>query len=292
MRRLCAIADVSPKCFYAHRKGHSAKSMQDNEIAECIRNEQEKTGYALGYRPMARAVSEALGITVSRNCIRRIMKENSLQSRQRMKRFSEEVYIKRREMKDNAPKDLLHRNFFSCAPLKLFAEDITYLPTVSGFRYLNSIIDLYNGEIVAYRIGEHVNAELCISTVDDLFVRYGSRLEGSILHSDGGSTYLSYEYRKTLADYGIRQSMGERLSCYDNARMESINGIIKCEGLYVRFGKTRVNQKRVSPEEIISATESFIDFYNHARPNARLGGLSPAEFRKRNPSGTWLMTIA
>ena len=80
MRRLCAIADVSPKCFYAHRKGLSAKSIQDNEISECIRNEQEKTDYALGYRPMVRAVSEALGIRVSRNRIRRIMKENGLQS--------------------------------------------------------------------------------------------------------------------------------------------------------------------------------------------------------------------
>ena len=61
-------------------------------------------------------------------------------------------------MKANAPRDLLNRNFFACAPLRVFAEDITYLPTVSGFRYLNSIIDLYNGEIVAYRIGEHANA--------------------------------------------------------------------------------------------------------------------------------------
>ena len=240
---------------------------------------------------MARVVSAKLGNNISRNRIKRIMKENNLQSKQRRKKFGEEVYIKRRDMRNNAPKDLLHRQFFSCAPLSFFVEDITYLPTVSGFRYLNSIVDLYNGEIVAYRIGEHINAELCIATVDDLFDKYGELLKGAVLHSDAGSTYLSYEYRKTIADYGMKQSMGERLSCYDNARMESINGIIKCEALYVRFGKTMVNQKRVSSEDITSATRAFIDYYNNERPNEKLGGLSPAAFRKENPYGTWLMTV-
>ena len=117
---------------------------------------------------MARILSLEAGKPVSRNRIKRIMKEEDLQSRQRRRRFSEEVYIRRREMRDNAPRDLLNRNFHSCEPMRILVEDITYLPTISGFRYLNSIVDLYNGEIVAYRISEHVNAELCIGTVDDL----------------------------------------------------------------------------------------------------------------------------
>ena len=241
---------------------------------------------------MARIISSECGKMISRNRVKRIMKDNDLQSKQRRRKFSEEVYIRRREMRDNAPRDLLHRHFFSCEPLRVLVEDITYLPTVSGFRYLNSILDLYNGEIVAYRIGEHVNAELCIGSVDDLYDRYGDRLKGSILHSDAGATYLSYEYRKTLEGYGIRQSMGEKLSCYDNARMEPINGVIKCEALYTKFGKTKVNQKRVSPELIIEATRTFIHYYNEIRPKEILCGLSPAEYRKRNPKGTWLMTIS
>ena len=145
-------------------------------------------------------------------------------------------------------------------------------------------------EIVAYRISEHVNADLCIDTVDDLYDKYGSKLRGMILHSDADSTYLSYEYRKTLSDYGMLQSMGEKLTCYDNARMESINGVIKCEALYVKFGKTNVNQKRVHPEKIITATEAFIETYNNG-PKEALCGLSPVQFRAQNPNGTWLMTL-
>lgn len=291
VRRLCAIAQVSPKCFYAHKKGDSAKTISDRKIASRIKEIQESADYALGYRPMARILSLEAGKPVSRNRIKRIMKEEDLQSRQRRRRFSEEVYIRRREMRDNAPRDLLNRNFHSCEPMRILVEDITYLPTISGFRYLNSIVDLYNGEIVAYRISEHVNAELCIGTVDDLHDKYGSRLQGTILHSDAGSTYLSYEYRKTLSDYGMLQSMGEKLTCYDNARMESINGVIKCEALYVRFGKTNVNQKRVAPDDIVEATETFIDRYNNTRPKEALCGLSPVEFREMNPKGTWLMAV-
>ena len=87
------------------------------------------------------------------------------------------------------------------------------------------------------------------------------------------------------------QSMGEKLTCYDNARMESINGVIKCEALYVRFGKTNVNQKRVAPDDIVEATETFIDKYNNIRPKEALCGLSPVEFREMNPKGTWLMAV-
>ncbi len=240
---------------------------------------------------MTRKLSKDTGKIISKNRVKRVMKDYDLQSRQRRKKFGEEVYIKRREMRDNAPKDLLNRHFFSCAPLKVLVEDITYLPTVSGFRYLNSIVDLFNGEIVAYRIGEHVNAELCQHTVDDLYDKYGEKLSGTILHSDAGSTYLSYEYRQTLCDYGIIQSMGARLTCYDNARMESINGIIKCEALYAKFGKTRVNQKRIPADTITEATSNFIFYYNNERHKETLGGLSPVEYRKLNQNGTWLMKI-
>ncbi|MGN1189842.1 MAG: IS3 family transposase [Candidatus Ornithospirochaeta sp.] len=285
------MAEVSPKCFYAHKKGDSSKTISDKKIAARIREVQEANDYAMGYRPMAMLISEETGTTVSRNRIKRIMKEENLQSRQRRRKFGEEIYIRRREMRDNAPKDLIHRNFYSCAPLRVLVEDITYLPTISGFRYLNSIVDLYNGEIVAYRISEHVDAELCISTVDDLYDKYGEKLRGTILHSDAGSTYLSYEYRKTLSDYGMLQSMGEKLTCYDNARMESINGIIKCEALYVKFGKTNVNQKRVLPAAIVEATEAFIENYNNHRPKESLGGLSPVKFREMNPKGTWLTAL-
>ena len=49
---------------------------------------------------------------------------------------------------------------------------------------------------------------------------------------------------------GIQVSMGN--VCYGNADMEFLNGIIKTESLYCRFGKSRVRGKRVDASGIIT----------------------------------------
>lgn len=51
-------------------------------------------------------------------------------------------------MKLDKPKDLLKRNFFSGTPRKVYVEDITYLYCFERMHYLNTIMDLFNKEIV------------------------------------------------------------------------------------------------------------------------------------------------
>ncbi|MEJ8546414.1 IS3 family transposase, partial [Brevibacillus borstelensis] len=48
---------------------------------------------------------------------------------------------------------LLKRDFLAEQPLQKLVTDITYLPFGSKMLYLSSIMDLYNGEIIAYSIG-------------------------------------------------------------------------------------------------------------------------------------------
>lgn len=38
-----------------------------------------------------------------------------------------------------------------------------------------------------------------------------------VFHSDRGSQYTSKQYRKLLANYGVRASMGDVGACWDNA---------------------------------------------------------------------------
>ena len=85
--------------------------------------------------------------------------------------------------------NLLNRNFKAEKPLEVLLTDITYLPFGNTMLYLSSIMDAYNGEIVAYKIGKNQNQELVNETLKQL------QLEpGTILHSDQGSVYTSYEY--------------------------------------------------------------------------------------------------
>ena len=230
-------------------------------------------------------------IETNENHVLNLMRKNGLLSAVKRKKYTEEVYARRRELKDNAPPDLIQRNFFSILPRVKFVEDITYLPVIEGNLYLNTIEDLFNGEAVAWKISEHPDSALCTDTILRFADELGKATEGVIIHSDAGSTYISFEYRMMLQEFGIKQSMGACGDVYDNAAMESLNGIIKTECLYCRFGKTKVEGHQIAADEIRQAVEAFMERYNNERPKKALGYLSPVRFRELNPKGKYLMKI-
>ena len=289
MSLLCRVADVSRKSYYLYRK--RPYPVLDTELTDMIRSLQEEHSGGIGYRQMTRLVSKRCGRSINRKHVRRLMQENNLLSTVRRRKWSDEVYAKRREMKASVPPDLIRKRFFALSPRQKMLEDITYLPGLERTMYLNAIEDLYNGEILAYRISESPNAKLCADTVELLCSNWGECFQGAILHNDLGSSYVSYEYMSAVKNHGIIQSIGRVATCYDNAPMESLNGIIKTEALYCKFGKTRVKEKRVPMNEIIEAVTRFIVYYNNERPKASNGGLSPVQFRLQNPRGTYLIPL-
>lgn len=212
------------------------------------------------------------------------MQENDLLSVIRRKKYTLEAYKRRKEMKDNVPENLLQRNFFSGMPRKIFVTDITYLYTSDGIYYLNVIEDLFNREIVAWKIGASPDAELCIETVK--LLAKNTDLRNAIIHSDQGTSYTSYEYRDCLISLGIRQSCSAVGECWDNAAMESFNSILKTETLYNKFGKKDFKECKISKDEVFEAVDSYVLYYNNFRQKALLGNLTPREYLLKNPRGT------
>lgn len=240
---------------------------------------------------MTRLVRSRIRRPVNAKRVKRLMKENDLLSSVRKRKYSEEVYARRRELKGMVPPDLIKRCFFSLEPRRRLVEDITYIQGEERVEYLNTISDLFNGEILAWSISTSPDSELCIETIERLCQTWGDCFQGTIIHSDLGSSYMSYEYMKAVKNHGMIMSVGKKGCCYDNAAMESLNGIIKTEALYCRFGKTKVRERRVPIDELREAVVRFIEYYNSERPKKRLGWLSPVEFRNRNPKGTYLVPI-
>jgi len=290
VRRLCAVAGVSRCGFYKYYGSHkSTRALKDKVIAEAVDEIQQRYHFSVGYRKMAPLLQTESGIKTSQRRVHRIMREKGLQSTVRPKKYTAEIYLRRKQMKESLPPDLIQRKFFSLEPFKRLVEDITYLPCLEQMMYLNSIEDLFNGEIPAYAISEMVDSKLCTDTVDILAGKIDDT-QGAILHSDLGSTYLSYAYRDLLEKLGIRISLGE--VCYDNAAMESLNSIIKTECLYCRFGKSNVKNHKVPKKDVIAAVVEFIEYYITTRPKESLGFMSPVEFRLRNPKGTYPVVIS
>ena len=178
-------------------------------------------------------------INIGKKKVLDLMNKADALSAVRRRHYSEEYYLTRRQMKDNIPPDLIGRNFFALEPYKRLVCDITYLTGTDTTWYLSAIEDLFNGEVLAWKIGEHCNTQLVIETVEMLKQNVGN-LEGCILHSDAGSTYTAYAYRELLLSFGIKQSMGKKRTCFDNARIESFNGVFKTEALYSKLGKNKV----------------------------------------------------
>ena len=107
--------------------------------------------------------------------------------------------------------------------------------------------------------------------------RQGRPIEPNQLraHSDAGSQYTSVAWTDKLALDGIAPSIGSVGDAYDNALMETINGLYKAECI-------RTTIFHDGPYKTIAdveyATAGWVDWYNHRRLHGSLGMVSPDEF--------------
>src|SRR5699024_9994234 len=125
------------------------------------------------------------------------------------------------------------------------------------------------GEIVAYKIGKNQNQELVNETLKQL------QLEpGTILHSDQGSVYTSYEYYALCTEKSITRSMSRKGTPADNAPIECFHYSLKSETYYL-------NSELISTNNIeIDIVEYYIEKYNKIRIKQTLSYLSPIEDRE------------
>jgi putative transposase len=169
--------------------------------------------------------------------------------------------------------NLLNQQFQISEPNKVWLSDITYVSTDEGWLYLAGHKDLFTHEIVGYAMGERMTKNL-ISQSLFRAVETKRPAKGLTHHSDRGSQYCSYEYRRLMEQFAMKTSMSGKGNCYDNAPMESFWGMLKQELIHHRHFRTR--------QEAIQAITEYIEiFYNRQRLQAGLGFLAPAVYAQR-----------
>lgn len=153
-------------------------------------------------------------------------------------------------------------------PNQVWVSDITYVTTRAGFVYLSLVTDAYSRRIM----GWHVHATLdsggplrslyrAICQVDD------DGLKGLVHHSDRGCQYRSAQYVDTLSCKGIKTSMTQDGSPYDNASAERVNGILKQEWLD--------GEDFADLREVREKVEEVVRLYNTRRPHMAIGLNTP-----------------
>jgi putative transposase len=169
-----------------------------------------------------------------------------------------------------AAPNILERQFKAKRPNEKWVTDVTEF-NVGGQRlYLSPVLDLYNGEIVAFETATRPLFNMIGAMLRRAFARLGPR-DRPILHSDQGWQYRMPVYREALRLQAVTQSMSRRGNCLDNAVMESFFGTLKAEFYHLnRFRDL---------DELRTGLRRYIHYYNHDRIKLKLGGLSPVEYR-------------
>ena len=262
---LLTAAGLSRSTFY-----YRAKAL--NTIDKCaslkssIRAVYERHKGRYGYRRITSQLRQA-GQAVNHKKVQRLMNILGLKSLVRPKKY--------RSYKGECASspNVLDRQFHATRPNEKWVTDVTEFNVRGNKLYLSPIMDLYNGEIVAYEM----QARPLYSLVGNMLKKALKKLKGGtdapLLHSDQGWHYQIPAYRNKLSVNGLTQSMSRKGNCLDNAAMESFFGTLKSEFFYLK--------KFADIEELQAGLRRYIYYYNRQRLKLKLNGLSPVQYRIR-----------
>ena len=149
---------VTRSGFYAWlRRGRAARQAADEHLRELIEGIQQEVHYRYGSPRMTRELRRR-GRRVGHNRVARLMRQGKLGARRRK---AYRVTTKSAHAHPVA-ENLLQRLFRVSAANRVWASDITYIPTAEGWMYLCVVLDLYSRRVVGWSMGQSLGVELAV----------------------------------------------------------------------------------------------------------------------------------
>ncbi len=268
---LCRYLNVSSSGYYRWLKlGRPIRYAFDNWLADQIEEIFHKT--EKGYRFIRDEINRRHGVMYNDKTVYKYMKILGLSSAIRKKRYQGCTKEDPNEKARTVCENFLARNFTATRPLERLVTDVSYINSQEGRLYLSVIKDLYDNSIIAYQISRFNDLKLVMDTVAQVIDEKWDSTRFCILHSDQGSQYTNSMYIRFLDEHGVTVSHSRKANCYDNACCENFFGHLKSECLELH-GLPRNN------DELIRKARDYITFYNTARPQRKLKGMTPIEYR-------------
>lgn len=260
---LLKLAKLARSTFYYQLEALQAQDKYQ-QLKEQIRTLFDRHKGRYGYRRITAGLRQ-LGHQVNHKVVQRLMGVLGLKSLVRPKKYRSF----KGEVGQAAPNEL-QRRFKAEAINQKWATDVTEFSVAGEKLYLSPVLDLCNGEIVAFETSRRPAFEL----VDSMLKKALARLRADdrpMLHSDQGWHYRMPAFQRQLRDRQLVQSMSRKGNCLDNAAMESFFAVLKTEFFYP-------NQFH-SVDELRDGLTDYIHYYNHDRIKLKLKGLSPVQYR-------------
>jgi len=260
---LLKVAGLPRSTFYYRQKallaGDKHKSLKDRITSIFTRH---KGRY--GYRRVTAAIRQ-LGDRVNHKTVQRQMGRLGLKSLVRPKK-----YRSYKGEVGEAASNVLKRQFHASQPNEKWVTDVTEFNVAGEKLYLSPVLDLYNGEIVAFETARRPVFDLVSRMLKKALAKLDSH-DRPMLHSDQGWQYRMPAYQRALREREMVQSMSRKGNCLDNAAMESFFAVLKSEYFYPN--------KFRSVDELQVGITNYIHYYNHDRIKLKLKGLSPVQYR-------------
>ena len=265
---MCRQLKITRAAYYKWLRREMPQQEKENqELAELIREYDERFRHILGYRRMTDWINHFNRTNYSRNRVHRIMKKLGIHS---------VIRKKKSKYKKSTPEAIaenkLKRDFFASAPNEKWATDVTEFKVPGSDRklFLSAILDLYDRVPISYVISRRNNNKLVFDTYDRAIEANPDAKP--LFHSDRGFQYTSTVFQTKLQQQGIDQSMSRVGHCIDNGPTEGFWGIVKTE-MYAMYTIT-------DEKSLCEAIEKYMHFYTYERPQERFNYKAPAEVRE------------
>lgn len=147
-----------------------------------------------------------------------------------------------------------------------WVQDFTYLWFQGSWHYLAVVLDLKTRRVLSWKLGLRHTAQLTHAALLEALSKYPTP---TILHSDQGSEYLSYQHQLTCNRYEITLSCSTAASPWQNGFMERFFGSFKAE-----LGSLKPYRDTGELHEAIALT---MFYYNTKRIHTALK-MSPAAY--------------
>lgn len=263
MAGLLAFAELARSTFYYQLKARQASDKHEG-LKTTIRSVFAHHKGRYGYRRITAAICQA-GQKVNHKTVQRLMTMLGLKSLVRPKKYRSF----KGEIGHAAPNSL-QRRFTASGANQKWVTDVTEFNVAGEKLYLSPVLDLYNGEIVAFETARRPAFDMVTSMLKKALRKLAPH-DKPMLHSDQGWQYRMPAYQRILRERGMAQSMSRKGNCLDNAAMESFFAVLKTECFYPN--------KFASVDALQAELASYIHYYNHDRIKLKLKGLSPVQYR-------------
>ncbi len=223
-----------------------------------------------GYRRISRELRKSC-IVVSERHVLRIMRKLGLAGKSATRKHR----IQRKVEPGDPRLNLMERAFTVGGRNRLWAGDVTCMPTREGWLCLAAVIDAFSRKVVGRSMSGRVTGKAAIDTIGQAVGGEGPPDDGGlVIHDDQGAQHTSRSFRRCLDPHGMAQSVSRPGTPPDNAVAESFFKTLKRELAEERSYGTGDEAE----QDIFKYSELYC---NRVCMHSALGYMSPVEYGRQ-----------